>query len=123
MLYAVNLFAIIPDAEAIYKEYSVKAGRIIYALGGRVMASGRYPETLCGDPGRTCFILVEFPSREVFQEFHDAAAQQDIHRLRESSTTNYIWQLFPPWDLKAWVRAPLPSSESGPSVGPKPGGR
>ncbi len=105
MIYAVNLFDLLPEQEAVYKDYSVKAGRIIYRLGGRVLASGWRPETLRADKERSRFILVEFPSRRVFQEFHDTAAEQDIHSLRESSTTNYIWQLFEPWDLKAWVRS------------------
>jgi uncharacterized protein (DUF1330 family) len=104
MIYAVNLFDVIPAKEATYRDYSVKAGRIIYGLGGRVLASGCFPETLVADRPRQCFILVEFPSREAFQKFHDTASEQDIHRLRESSTTNYIWELFQPWDLKAWVR-------------------
>ena len=112
MLYAVNLFSIRPGQEEVYKDYSVKAGRIIYSLGGRVVASGRHPVTLRGDTPRTCFILVEFPSREIFEQFHDAASQQDIHRLRESSTLNYIWQLFPPWDLKAWVRGPASGDQT-----------
>lgn len=105
MIYAVNLFDVLPEQEATYKDYSVKAGRIIYGLKGRVVASGWHPETLRGDRARTRFIVVEFPSRQIFQEFHDAAAEQDIHRLRESSTNNYIWQLFEPWDLRTWVRS------------------
>ncbi len=114
MLYALNVFDIVPGKDVVYKAYSLEAGRIIYGLGGRVISSGRGPETLRGKPGRGCFILVEFPSRQVFQQFHDAATEQDIHRMRESSTRNYIWQLFPPWDLKARVRAStpeLPASE------------
>ena len=105
MIYAVNLFDVVPEQEAMYKDYSLKAGRIIYGLGGRVIASGWHPETLKADRDRTCFILVEFPSREAFQEFHDKASEQDIHRLREASTTHYIWQLFEPWDLRTWVRS------------------
>ena len=105
MIYAVTVFDVRSGQEEVYKDYSVKAGRIIYGLGGRVLASGWHPETLRGEKERQRFILVEFPSREVFQQFHDAAQVQDIHRLRESSTENYIWQLFEPWDLKAWVRS------------------
>lgn len=112
MLYALNVFDIVPGKEAVYKDYSLKAGRIIYGLGGRVISSGRGPETLRGEPGRECFILVEFASREVFQQFHEAATEQDIHLLRETSTRNYIWQLFPPWDLKAWVRASTPEVQT-----------
>ena len=31
-------------------------------------------------------IVVEFPSKKVFQEFLEEAENQNIHRLRESST-------------------------------------
>ena len=108
MLYALNVFDIVPGKEAVYRDYSLKAGRIIYGLGGRVISRGQGPETLRGELGRGCFVLVEFLSREVFRKFHDAATEQDIHRLRETSTQNYIWQLFPPWDLKAGVHASTP---------------
>lgn len=108
MIYALNVFDILPGKESHYRDYSIQAGRVIYDLGGRVVLSGHRPEMLGGDINRNFFILVEFPSREVFQKFYDAGLKQDIHRLRESTTINYIWQLFEPWDLKAWVRSPLP---------------
>ena len=49
-------------------------------------------------------IIVEFPSEEVFKEFLDEAENQDIHKLRESSTKDYIWTLYKPWDIKSWVK-------------------
>ena len=48
-------------------------------------------------------IVVEFPSESVFQMFLDEGEQQGIHRLRENSTTDYIWTLYEPWDLRTWV--------------------
>lgn len=113
MIYALNLFDIRPEQKTNYRDYSVKAGRIIYGLGGRVVVSGENPETLCGDISRQYFILVEFPSRRAFQEFYDAGVNQALHGLRESSTSNYVWQLFQPWDLKAWVRSAIQEDSSG----------
>jgi uncharacterized protein (DUF1330 family) len=56
------------------------------------------------DRERRQMIVVEFPSEAVFQQFIDEAEKQDIHRLREESTTDYIWTLYEPWDLRAWVK-------------------
>ena len=49
-------------------------------------------------------IVVEFPSRKIFQDFLDEAEKQNIHRLRENSTKDYIWTLYEPWNIKAWVQ-------------------
>ena len=40
MLYALNVFNLIPGREDDYREYNLRAGRIIYGLGGRVVAAG-----------------------------------------------------------------------------------
>ena len=106
MVYALNLFNFVPGKEDRYREYSVKAGKIIYGLGGRVIAAGHAPlRYLHGDVERRQMIVVEFPSEAVFQRFLDEAQRQDIHALREEATTDYIWTLFAPWDMRAWVRA------------------
>jgi uncharacterized protein (DUF1330 family) len=105
MLYALNVFSLVAGKEAVYRDYSVKAGKIIYRLGGRVVASGHQPiRYLRGDVQRQEFIVVEFPSEAVFQQFHDAAESEGLHNLREGSTYDYIWTLYQPWDLRAWVK-------------------
>ncbi len=48
-------------------------------------------------------ILVEFPSEDAFQMFLDEGNKQGIHQWRESSTTDYIWTLYQPWDLRSWM--------------------
>lgn len=105
MVYALNVFNLVAGREKDYAEYSVKAGKIIYALDGRVVTSGWKPlRSIHGDRQRQYFIVVEFPSEEVFQQFLDEGERQDIHPLREDATTDYIWTLYEPWDLRAWVR-------------------
>lgn len=105
MLYALNVFNLVPGREDDYREYNLRAGRIIYGLGGRVIAAGRDPvRELHGEQSRRYLIVVEFPGAETFQQFLDQAESADIHRLREAATTDYIWTLYEPWDLKAWVR-------------------
>jgi len=90
-----------------YREYSIKAGKIIYGKGGRVVSSGWNPiRKLHGDKTRKYMIVVEFPSEQIFQDFLDEAETQNIHLLRENSTTDYIWTLYEPWDIRDWVKAP-----------------
>ncbi|MBC8007614.1 MAG: hypothetical protein H7X76_06155 [Prolixibacteraceae bacterium] len=40
MIYALNLFNLIPGKENDYRDYSARAGRIIFGLGGRVVSAG-----------------------------------------------------------------------------------
>ena len=104
MIYALNVFNLIPGRESQYRDYSVKAGRIIYRLGGKVVSAGTGPlRQMHGDTTRRQMIVVEFPSLDVFEQFIDEAESQNIHSLREESTSDYIWTLYEPWDLRQWV--------------------
>jgi uncharacterized protein (DUF1330 family) len=106
VVYALNVFNLLPGRENEYRDYSVKAGKIIYGMGGRVIAAGRDPlRKLHGDTERRYLIVVEFPSEAVFQAFIDEADKQDIHHLRENACTDYIWTLYQPWDMREWVRS------------------
>jgi pimeloyl-ACP methyl ester carboxylesterase len=105
MLYALNLFNFVPGKEDQYRRYSVLAGKIIYGLGGRVIAAGHTPlRYLHGDVERRQMIVVEFPSEEAFRKFLDEGEREQIHELREGATCDYIWTLFEYWDMRAWVR-------------------
>lgn len=105
MVYALNVFNLLPEREDEYRDYSVKAGKIIYGMGGRVVASGWKPiRKLHGDTERRYLIVVEFPSEAVFQAFIDEADNQNIHHLRENACTDYIWTLYEPWNIREWVK-------------------
>ena len=107
MVYALNVFNFIDGKEDDYREYSIKAGKIIYGKGGRVVSSGWNPiHNLHGDRTRNYMIVVEFPSEQIFQDFLNEADKQNIHPLREESTTDYIWTLYEPWDIRDWVKDP-----------------
>ena len=68
MVYALNVFNLLPERENEYRDYSVKAGKIIYGMGGRVVASGWKPiRKLHGDTERRYLIVVEFPSEVCFR--------------------------------------------------------
>ena len=106
MIYALNVFNLRPGKEDDYRDYSIKAGKIIYRLGGKVVSAGSGPlREMHGDCTRRQMIVVEFPSVEVFEQFIDEAETQNIHPLREKSTADYIWTLYEPWDLKTWVNS------------------
>jgi uncharacterized protein (DUF1330 family) len=106
MIYALNLFNLIPGKEDVYRDYSVKAGQLIYGLGGRVVCSGHQPALHLKTDGikRNQFIVVEFPSENAFDRFYTPTENQAIHQLREASTRDYIWTLFNAWDLREWIR-------------------
>ena len=70
MVYALNVFNFIDGKEDDYRDYSAKAGKIIYGKGGRVISSGWNPiRKLHGDRKRKYMIVVEFPNEKVFQDF------------------------------------------------------
>ena len=104
MILALNVFNLSKNKEHLYKEYSIKAGKIIYSKGGKVISSGCNPiRKLKSDVLRNYFIIVEFPSEKVFQNFLDEGEKQNIHSLREDSTSEYIWTLYENWNIKNWV--------------------
>jgi uncharacterized protein (DUF1330 family) len=105
MVYALNVFTLIAGKEDQYRDYSVRAGKIIYGYGGKVVACGHKPiRHMHGDVARRQFVVVEFPSEEIFQKMIDDMDRDNIHHLRETATQDYIWTLYEPWDLRAWVR-------------------
>ena len=54
MVYALNVFNLVSSKENLYREYSVKAGKIIYSKGGKVISSACNPiRKLKGDIGST----------------------------------------------------------------------
>jgi pimeloyl-ACP methyl ester carboxylesterase len=120
MPFALNAFNLIPGKEDQYRRYSVLAGRIIYGMGGRVVAAGQAPlRYLHGDVERRQLVVVQFPSESVFQHFLDEAQRQGIHELRETATTDYIWTLYADWDMRAWVRESHVMSSNSQSAQPK----
>lgn len=105
MVYALNVFSFLPGKQKQYRDYSILAGKIIYGLGGRVVSSGEKPlRHMHGEVQREVFVVVEFPSESAFQQMIDEMDRTGLHQLRETATTDYIWTLYQPWDLKSWVK-------------------
>ena len=58
MILALNVFNLSKNKEHLYKEYSIKAGKIIYSKGGKVISSGCNPiRKLKSDLGQISFIV------------------------------------------------------------------
>jgi uncharacterized protein (DUF1330 family) len=93
-VYAINLFDV-ADVEE-YREYARRSPAAVAAHGGRVVALGRYADTVTGDDvaPRQVFILVEWESRAAFDGYCEDPELSDLHRHREDGTAAYVWQLF-----------------------------
>ena len=92
-VYALNLFDISDAGE--YLAYSRRSAKEVAAHGGRLVALGRFRESITGDmEPRSVLVIVEWESREAFQRFRDDPALADLHPHRERGTSRYIWHLF-----------------------------
>lgn len=92
-VYALNLFDIADRDE--YLAYSRRSAKAVEAHGGRVVALGRFRESVLGDvEPRQVLILVEWASRAAFESYRDDPELADLHPHREHGTTSYVWHLF-----------------------------
>jgi len=92
-LYALNLFDVIDRDE--YMAYSKRSAGEVAAHGGKVIALGKFRESVRGDiTPRSVLILVEWESHEAFRAYLEDPALADLHPHREKGGGNYIWHLF-----------------------------
>ena len=92
-VYALNLFDVADRDE--YLAYSRRSAREVQAHGGKVVALGRFRDTVAGDlTPRQVMIIVEWESKEAFDSYRDDPALADLHAHRENGTDAYVWQLF-----------------------------
>lgn len=92
-VYALNLFDVSNKEE--YLAYSKRSTKEVQAHGGRVIALGKFGESILGDiTPRSVLILVEWASREAFEQYCNDPALSDLHPHRVNGTSNYVWQLF-----------------------------
>ena len=92
-VYALNLFDVSNKEE--YLAYSRRSTKEVQARGGRVIALGKFRESVLGDiTPRSVLILVEWASREAFEQYCNDPALNDLHPHRINGTSNYVWQLF-----------------------------
>jgi uncharacterized protein (DUF1330 family) len=92
-VYALNLFDVADRDE--YLAYSRRSAREVQAHGGKVVALGRFREPVAGDIApRQVMILVEWESKEAFDDYRNDPALADLHPHREHGTDAYVWHLF-----------------------------
>ena len=92
-VYALNLFDVADRDE--YLAYSKRSPAEVAKHGGRVVALGRFQESVTGDIApRKVLILVEWESREAFDSYRDDPELADLHAHRENGSSSYIWHLF-----------------------------
>lgn len=92
-VYALNLFDVADRDE--YLAYAKRSPSAVAAHGGRVVALGRFRESVTGDiEPRTVLILVEWESKEAFDGYRNDPELADLHPHRENGSSSYIWHLF-----------------------------
>lgn len=92
-VYALNLFDVADKDE--YLAYSRRSAQEVGKHGGRVVALGKFREAEVGDIApRNVMILVEWASRESFDNYCNDPAIENLHTHRVKGTSNYIWHLF-----------------------------
>ncbi len=101
MLYALNLFNIRNGKKAQYQQYLTEASGPLTEVGGAILVGGRNRVRSIGDDKkRQHFLVVQYPDRGALKEFGRLTEQVGIHELRNRATTDYIWTVFDPWDVK-----------------------
>jgi len=92
-IYALNLFNISSKKE--YLAYARRSSIEVNARGGHVVALGKFREAAEGDiTPRKFLILVEWASKEAFDNYCNDPALADLHLHRVNGTDDYIWHLF-----------------------------
>ncbi|MDY6872221.1 MAG: DUF1330 domain-containing protein [Actinomycetota bacterium] len=92
-VYALNLFDVADRDE--YLAYARRSPAAVAAHGGRVVALGKFRESVTGDiEPRQVLILVEWESKEAFDSYRDDPGLADLHPHREDGSAAYIWHLF-----------------------------
>lgn len=104
--YALNLFDV-TDLEK-YLAYFTRLPEVGPNYGGRMVAFGRYRDTVDGDLApRQVLFLVEWASEEAFNAFRDNPDWADVHPLRHNGTSSYIWQTFDGLDMADPANVPI----------------
>ncbi len=92
-IYVLNLFNISNKEE--YLAYSRRSVQEVKAHDGRVVALGKFRAAVSGDiEPRSVFILVEWASKEAFDNYCNDPALADLHQHRSNGTSSYIWHIF-----------------------------
>ncbi|GAA4027775.1 DUF1330 domain-containing protein [Streptomyces plumbiresistens] len=96
--YALNMFDVV-DVEK-YLAYFRRLPEVAPQYGGRMVAFGRFRDSVAGDLApRQVLFVVEWESEEAFNSFRDDPDLADLHPLRDRGTASYVWQAFDGLDM------------------------
>lgn len=95
-----NLLKFKPGGEESYARYAKATGKIVMAIGGRVLYAGRAAELLTGQEQWDAVLLVQYPSRKVFLEMINDNEYQKIHKNREAALERAVLYTTTPADLR-----------------------
>jgi uncharacterized protein (DUF1330 family) len=97
MIFALNVYDVIPGKESLYADYATKAAAVAAALDVKFVAAGTEVRREIMGQTRNHFAVVEFQDIDAFDVFMQKLADEDLHKLREQATENYIWTLYDKW--------------------------
>jgi hypothetical protein len=93
-VYALNLFDLAANDDYLAYQRALKAvdphGIEVVALGTLAADGDQAGDT----PPRQAMILVQWPSRAVFDAFLVDPDHEPLHHLRENGTQRYLWWLY-----------------------------
>ena len=92
-VYALNLFNVKDKDE--YLAYSRRSVQAVADHNGRVIALGKFLDAVIDSiEPRQVMVLVEWASREDFDNYCNDPELADLHPHRVNGTEDYIWHLF-----------------------------
>lgn len=103
MIYALNLYDIKEGEEDTYRQYVTQATAQLKGLNAKPVCTGNPPVRRLKGDSRQHMLVMKFGNEADFDAFMQRLEEEDLHRLRESSTENYIWTLYKHWDVKQWL--------------------
>lgn len=103
MIYAMNLYDLVEGKEDIYKEYMKRTVDLMDGIDAEPVAAGHNPRKELKGETRGHFAIMKFGSMKDFDTLMERQVANDIDKLREASTENYIWTMYEEWDIGTWL--------------------
>lgn len=103
MIFAMNLYDIVEGKEDIYKEYMKQSVELMEGIDAEPVAAGHNPRKELSGETREHFVIMKFGSMKDFDSLMERQEANEVNKLREVSTENYIWTMYDEWDLGSWL--------------------
>jgi hypothetical protein len=103
MLYAVNLYDLVEGKENVYREYVRQTFPLTNGIDMEQIAAGCPPYNAIQGVARGHFIVIRFGSMDDFNTLMARQKANNVDKLREEATENYVWTLYQNWDIAHWL--------------------